>query len=391
MGSSAVDISWPSFDIQIEEENFDNFLDNTKPSVYCNPNIPEAPPLPPKRILIRKLAKGCFVPKETRGVWDELFKEGYGADVHIISGDGLIIEAHRCVLSVASQVLGNVLQESKVNNGIRNLNICGVPNDALRAFIRYIYSSCYEEEEMNKFVLHLLVLSHSYAVPSLKRACEHFLEQGWLTKENVIDVLQLARNCDAPRLALVCLRMVLRDFKCISTTEAWKVMKRCNPSLEQELLESVVEADSRKQERVKKIEEKRVYLQLHEAMEALLHICRDGCRTIGPRDKVLKGSGHVACGFPACKGLETLIRHFSGCKAKVPGGCVHCKRMWQLLELHSQMCNDPEYCKVPLCRHFKVKMQQQSKKDEAKWRVLVSKVMAEKNAQKLFSYRRPSF
>lgn len=102
----------------------------------------------------------------------------------------------------------------------------------------------YEEEEMQKFVLHLLVLSHSYEVPSLKRVCEYNLERGWLTRENVVDVLQLARCCDAPRLALVCLRMVVRDFKCISTTEGWRVMKRSDPSLEQEMLESVVEADS---------------------------------------------------------------------------------------------------------------------------------------------------
>ncbi|KAL6578194.1 hypothetical protein OROMI_010522 [Orobanche minor] len=400
MDSPAVDISWPSsmtesfdqsFDIQIEEGNSadtSDFLENTtKPfEYYRHPNIPKPPPLP-RTVLITRLANGCFVPYETRDSWDKLFKEEYGADVHIISGDGLIIAAHQNVLSVASQVLGNLLRQSKVKNGIRYLSILGVPYDALRAFIRFLYSSCYEEEEMNKYVLHLLVLSHSYAVPSLKRVCEHFLERGWLTKENVIDVLQLAKSCDAMRLALVCVRMVITDFKCISTTEAWKVMKHCNPSLEQELLESIVEADTRKEERLKKIEEKKLYLQLAEAMEALLHICKEGCRTIGPHDKALKGS-QVACGFPACKGLETLIRHFYGCKAKVHGGCVHCKRMGQFLELHSRMCDDPEYCKVPLCRHFKLKVQQQSKRDEAKWRVLVSKVVAAKNAEKLFSSQR---
>lgn len=97
---------------------------------------------------------------------------------------------------------------------------------------------------MKKFVLHLLALSHSYVVPSLKRECIRLLEQGWLTKENVVDVLQLATKCDAPRLALVCMRMVVRDFKCISSTEGWKVMKRANPALEQQLLEALVEADS---------------------------------------------------------------------------------------------------------------------------------------------------
>lgn len=105
----------------------------------------------------------------------------------------------------------------------------------------------------------------------------------------------------------------------------------------------------RKAERAKKAEERKVYVQLHEAMEALVHICRDGCRTIGPRDKMLKGS-QAACGFPACKGLELLVRHFSGCRTRVPGGCANCKRMWQLLELHSRMCAEPDSCKVPLCR-----------------------------------------
>lgn len=97
---------------------------------------------------------------------------------------------------------------------------------------------------MKKFVLHLLVLSHSYSVPSLKRVCVYLLERGWLTKENVVDVLQLARKCDAPRLSLFCVCMIVKHFKAISSTEGWKVMKRANPALEQELLESVVEADS---------------------------------------------------------------------------------------------------------------------------------------------------
>ncbi|XVF70385.1 hypothetical protein PTKIN_Ptkin11bG0157600 [Pterospermum kingtungense] len=248
-------------------------------------------------------------------------------------------------------VLGNVLKLSKVKHGMRCIKIPGVPHGSVSVFIRFLYSSCYEKEEVQKFVLRLLVLSHSYSVPALERFCICLLEPGWLTREN-----------DG-------------------------IDKRANPALEQELVGSVVEADTRKQERQRKMEEKKVYLQLYEAMEALLHICKDGCRTIGPRDKVLKGN-QVTCNFPACKGLEALARHFSNCKTWVPGGCVHCKRMWQLLELHSRMCNKPDSCKVPLCRHFKEKMQQQSKKDETKWKLLVSKVIAAKNADGSFSSQR---
>ena len=106
------------------------------------------------------------------------------------------------------------------------------------------FQHSYDPEDMKRFVLHLLVMSHSFAVPSLKRACVRQLEQALLTTDNVVDVLQLARQCDAPRLSIICTHLIIKDFKTISVSEGWKVMKRANPRLEQGLLESLVEADS---------------------------------------------------------------------------------------------------------------------------------------------------
>lgn len=102
----------------------------------------------------------------------------------------------------------------------------------------------YEPELIKKFVLHLLMLSHAFAIPSLKRTCIKLLEQELLTTENVVDVLQLAQLCDAPQLSLVCTRLITKDLKSISVSEGWKTMKKTNPSLEQALLESLVEDDS---------------------------------------------------------------------------------------------------------------------------------------------------
>nr|KJB27761.1 hypothetical protein B456_005G008500 [Gossypium raimondii] len=59
--------------------------------------------------------------------------------------------------------------------------------------------------------------------------------------------------------------------------------------------------------------------------------------------------------------------------------------MWQLLELHSRMCNEPDSCKFPLCRHFKEKIEQQCKKDGTKWKLLVNKVIAAKNGSYICS------
>ncbi|KAK4747552.1 hypothetical protein SAY87_014138 [Trapa incisa] len=369
-------------DVQVENDYSGEILmlETLRTSSSYHYHIPKPPPLP------RKASKETFHMKfrnftsalhETKNIWDRLFKEGHIADVCILTDDNSYILAHCSVLSVASLVLGTFLMQSKVKNGMRQIKIPGMPYGAVYAFIRFLYSSCYDEENMDKFVLHLLVLSHCYSVPSLKRVCTSYIENGWLSEGNVIDALQLARNCDAPRLSFICTRLVLKNFKSIYSTEGWKVMRQANPNIEQELLEVVVETDSRKQERLRKMKERKVYLQLYEAMEALLHICKDGCQTIGPREKLLNGSKGT-CGFPACKGVENLVRHFSNCRVRVPGGCVHCKRMWQLLELHSRMCTEPDMCRVPLCGHFKRKMLEHSKKDEARWRSMVKKVMATK-------------
>lgn len=109
----------------------------------------------------------------------------------------------------------------------------------------YLFSSCsYEPEELQKYVLNLLVLSHAYEVPHLKRLCEWRLEHGLLTIDNVIDTFQLALLCDAPRLSLICYRMILKNFKSISTTEGWKIMQESHPMLEKEIVESLVEAET---------------------------------------------------------------------------------------------------------------------------------------------------
>ncbi|KAH9315053.1 hypothetical protein KI387_023680 [Taxus chinensis] len=394
----------PSYEqsMQFLQENCAPVSCSTRIEVSTNPSVsrsvsrePPPPPLPGPAYYRQKVfsvrssscnTRGGYncVPKETVDIWDKLFEGGYQADVRIFTEDGGVVPAHSNVLSVASPVLKHLLKQQKGKSCPHSFSITGVPYNAACVFIRFLYSSRYEQADMQKFCLHLLVLSHVFSVPSLKLVCTQNLEHGSLTTDNVIDVLQLARLCDASRLNLLCMRLIVKNFKTVAKSEGWKVMQQSDPKLEQELVESVVEADSRKQDKLRKIEEKKIYLQLYDAMEALVHICRDGCRTIGPHDKDLDET-MGPCNFPACKGLESLVRHFAGCKTRVPGGCVHCKRMWQLLELHSRMCCEPDTCKVPLCRHFKEKVQQQSKKDEVKWKVLVSKVQAAKKAVNSFS------
>lgn len=346
---------------------------------------PMPPPLPSPATVSyqwrrsRRYSCCCAASMCSNPFGDRLFDEGYRADVLIHTSDNGIIYAHANVLGVASPVLKGMLKQTRKKGRCRyrSISILGVPPEAVNVFVRFLYSSCYEDDKMEEHALHLLLLSHAYVVPPLKRLCQWWIQHRLLNTATAVDIFQLAMLCDAPRLSLFCHRFILKNMKAVSATEGWKVMKESHPILEQEILASVVDEDARKKDSMRKSDERKIYQQLYEAMEAVVHIFTDGCRTIGPHDKVLK-EDQSACSYEACKGLELLVRHFAMCKRRIPGGCIHCKRMWQVLELHSRLCNSSENCRVPLCSKFKQRTKRQSKED-VKWRILVRKIVRSKS------------
>lgn len=95
---------------------------------------------------------------------------------------------------------------------------------------------------MDKYGMHLLALSHVYSVSQLKQTCARGLAKR-LNIENVVDVLQLARLCDAPDLYLKCLNLVHNKFKSIEGTEAWKFLQDYDPHLELQILQFIDEAE----------------------------------------------------------------------------------------------------------------------------------------------------
>lgn len=230
---------------------------------------------------------------------------------------------------------------------------------------------------MEKHGIHLLALSHVYLVPHLKQKCTKGLADR-LTIENSVDLLQLARLCDAPVLYLKCMKLLSRNFSKVEETEGWKFLQSNDPWLELEIMQFIDEAELRKKRSRKRREEQSLYLQLSEAMTCLEHICQEGCTIVGPSSNMDCGEKKkVPCGkFSTCQGLQLLIRHFAVCKKRVNGNCLRCKRMWQLLRLHSSICDQPEECGVPLCRQFKLKVQQ--KRDDPRWKLLVRKVVSAK-------------
>ncbi|XP_010519532.1 PREDICTED: BTB/POZ and TAZ domain-containing protein 1-like [Tarenaya hassleriana] len=305
-------------------------------------------------------------------------------DVDIVTSGRRRIPAHSGILASASPVLKNIIERRTKRHGggggggKRVIKILGVPCDAVSAFVGFLYSSSLTEEEMGKYGIHLLALSHVYMVAPLKQRCTKGVGQR-MTAENVVDVLQLARLCDAPDLCLRCMRLIYTQFKAVEQTEGWKFLQEHDPFLELDILQFIDEAESRKKRRRRHRREQSLYMQLSEAMDCLEHICTEGCTLVGPTH-VEPGTKSPPCrAFSTCYGLQLLIRHFAVCKRRVSGhSCLRCKRMLQLLRLHSSICDQPECCRVPLCRQFRKREQDKKMEEDTKWKLLVRRVASAK-------------
>ncbi|KAH6770528.1 BTB and TAZ domain protein 2 [Perilla frutescens var. hirtella] len=268
-------------------------------------------------------------------------------DVYVVTSAGLRIPAHSKILASASPVLESIIERPQKHRSTeRKISISGVPYDAVYVFIQFLYFSKCSEEQMEKYGIHLLALSHVYSVQNLKQICTRGLAKR-LNVENVVDMLQLARLCDAPDLYLKCMKLVSNKFKSVEETEAWKFLQDHDPHLELQILQFIDEAES-------------------------------GCTNVGPYDMDPNEHKGPCSKFSTCQGIQLLIKHFGGCKKRVNGGCSRCTRMWQLFKLHSSICDQPDECRVPLCRQFKLKAQQDRRGNDCRWRLLVRKVVSAK-------------
>lgn len=311
--------------------------------------------------------------------------------IQIVTSGGRRIPVHANILASASTVLESMIDRpQKHRSSEKTIPILGVPCDAVEVFVGFLYSHKCMEEEMEKYGIHLLALSHVYLVPQLKSRCTKALIER-LTIENVVDVLQLARLCDAPDLYLKCMKLVSNSFKAVEETEGWKFLQNNDPFLELDILKFIDETESRKKRSRRHRKEQRLYFELSEAMECLEHICTEGCISVGPYDKEPSKIRTPCSKFSTCQGLQLSIQHFANCKKRVNGGCVRCKRMWQLFKLHSSICELPDStCKVPLCRRFKMKGGEEIKNkwEEVRWEMLVKKVEMAKATSSLLLPKR---
>ncbi|KAK3000281.1 hypothetical protein RJ639_022669 [Escallonia herrerae] len=86
------------------------------------------------------------------------------------------------------------------------------------------------------------------------------------------------------------------------------------------------------------------------------------------------------CQYPNCRKVKGLFRHGIQCKVRASGGCVLCKKMWYLLQLHARACKESE-CHVPRCRDLKEHLRRLQQQSDSRRRAAVMEMMRQRAAE----------
>ncbi|GMP35258.1 hypothetical protein CsSME_00007775 [Camellia sinensis var. sinensis] len=86
------------------------------------------------------------------------------------------------------------------------------------------------------------------------------------------------------------------------------------------------------------------------------------------------------CQYPNCRKVKGLFRHGIQCKTRASGGCVLCRKMWYLLQLHARACKESE-CHVPRCRDLKEHLRRLQQQSDSRRRAAVMEMMRQRAAE----------
>ncbi|KAL6873634.1 hypothetical protein ACP4OV_013716 [Aristida adscensionis] len=86
------------------------------------------------------------------------------------------------------------------------------------------------------------------------------------------------------------------------------------------------------------------------------------------------------CQYPNCRKIKALFHHGSKCQKRASGGCVLCKKMWDLIRFHARTCKE-SHCNVPRCRDLKERMRRQQQQSESKRRAAINEMMKRRAAE----------
>ncbi|CAK7339773.1 unnamed protein product [Dovyalis caffra] len=89
---------------------------------------------------------------------------------------------------------------------------------------------------------------------------------------------------------------------------------------------------------------------------------------------------YTLCKYSSCRKMKGVFQHGMLCKTRASGGCILCKKMWYLLQLHARSCKESE-CYVPHCRDLRAFLCRHHQQSDSRRRAAVIKMMRQRAAK----------
>lgn len=144
-------------------------------------------------------------------------------DVTIKCGDSRF-PAHKAILAAQSPVFKSIFVTNMEEKESNTVNITDISATAMPALLTYIYTGTISKGMTLTLAKELLVVANTYQLYHLLEACETNLKF-WMEATNVLELLVLADDNNAPNLKKACLSYVSKHATAIYQSDEWKSFK----------------------------------------------------------------------------------------------------------------------------------------------------------------------
>ncbi|CAL8102708.1 unnamed protein product [Orchesella dallaii] len=171
------------------------------------------------------------------------------ADFTLVSSNGAEIKCHQLILKLHSPVFRSMIESGMQETATRKVAMDGMPEDAVRALVKFLYTWDLSEPIKNlSIAIQLLQAGHKYEIKDLERAmiqlfgAKRSLDdyKTWFSKTAMDDIFELyvfAHEVGSPfeEVEDACIKMFKLRRDDVGRTQRFKQIFLTNPALAMEL------------------------------------------------------------------------------------------------------------------------------------------------------------
>ncbi|XP_073841519.1 speckle-type POZ protein-like [Musca autumnalis] len=169
--------------------------------------------------------------------FEKLFVDNKFTDIVLVARDGTEFKAHKLILSGRSEVFSTMLHNDFLENKTNRITIDDMDADVMKEMLNFIYTG---KEITKAKALSLFPIANKYALVDLETMCADILTETINTALSV-EILIMADRHSNEILKTNAITFITANFKDVTKTEGWKILKDTNYDLYNDILEKALQ------------------------------------------------------------------------------------------------------------------------------------------------------